>query len=432
MPAAAHCTAASSVVRLRSTCGRSSFAVSVPAGPPKESWVHIYLLHMFLLDSVHDSPVAYLPSLTICLSLTLPAKNGMSCVDARICCLAGSSFLEHRLRASLSSCGSRHDVDLIITGCERRPFSTIFDAQLLVPAESPRDVVIKVYRTSPSRPRERVRSWVTREYDILSTLAIASSMPSQPPVAVVEPLACLPDDLAIVTARAAGESFQTVLREHARYFSDLAARSRLRMLAFRCGEWLRAFQRVTHQPDDGPFDVSTLIEQIDQLMIRASAPSPFRLSSTLACQIRSYCTAALGTLATRELAVAGVHGDFFPGNILADGYDVRVLDFEMFRYGSVWFDVTYFIHQLRTLLFTPTFSPAVISAVEYSFLAGFTPSHVATRQRANRLFAMFLILHVLRRLVSFAEHHEMRVVRRLQAMRIARRHLRFLASATAP
>jgi hypothetical protein len=164
----------------------------------------------------------------------------MSCVNARICCLAGSSFLEHRLRAGLSSSGSRNDVDLIITGCERRPFSTIFDAQLLVPAESPRDVVIKIYRTSPSRPRERVRSWVTREYDILTTLAIASSMPSQPPVAVVEPLACLPNDLAIVTARAAGESFQTVLREHAHYFSDLAAPIWPRAHGFGCSPFAAA------------------------------------------------------------------------------------------------------------------------------------------------------------------------------------------------
>jgi len=328
-----------------------------------------------------------------------------------------------QVRAGITA---NQNVNIVINRSQRRKHSIVSDARVDELGKPACEIVVKTYRPTSNCSVERARDRVKTEYAILKELENPRSACQG--LRTVSPLLCLPDVLTIVTRKSDGENLQSLLKREARVFPRGNEISRVVMLAAACGRWLMNFQRIT-RVDAYPLDLSGVIDEIDHL-VRVCESQLWWSSPRLRNQIVSYCHAGRERITSADLIVSGIHGDYFAGNILAHGSDVTVLDFEMFRYGSVWVDVTYFLHQLQTLLLKPIFRRRVVSEAATAFLAGYGVGLPEECLRQNRVFNMFSILHIVRRLADSAGNGGTTRAKRWYERRMARIHMRHLHDKT--
>jgi hypothetical protein len=309
---------------------------------------------------------------------------------------------------------------------QRRNHSVLVDVAFQPLGKPTLDIVVKTYRPTSTSDIERMHAHMRAEFGALKALENGSTKACR--LGAVKPLLCIPDALTIVTAKSAGENLQTLIKREAVLFSLRKQTRHAAALAAASGRWLRNFQRLTRTADT--LNATNVIDEIDRLL-RDCESQPWWSAPGLRKQIISDCNASRNRFTADDLIVTGVHGDYFAGNILAHGVDdVTVLDFEMFRYGSAWADVTYFLLQLRTLLFKRIFRPSVVSACDTAFLTGYLAGSAQRCIGAHPLFKLFSILHVVRRLAGFADKNSMSVVQRWYARRVAQRHVKFLRQTT--
>lgn len=131
-----------------------------------------------------------------------------------------------------------------------------------------------------------------------------------------------------------GQRLDALLRDHALHENSLRSSCRL------AGEWLREFHG--RGPDPQPFDRARARELLEApLVLLDRAREVFGRAGT------DRASAAVRLLA-EELCNDGgarptvIHGDFWPGNVLARQGSVSVLDFEGARAGLAAYDVEYF------------------------------------------------------------------------------------------
>ena len=127
-----------------------------------------------------------------------------------------------------------------------------------------------------------------------------------------------------------------------------------------------------------------------------------------------------------DLRLCGVHGDFCPSNILIHGEEVTVLDFEMFKVGSVYQDVTYYLRHLETFRQKPTFRPKTISILRQALLGGYDKDIDAT----SPIFTLFKLRHIICHLVDILDAPGQPFHKRLFNKTIARRYIQGLKLAT--
>ena len=165
------------------------------------------------------------------------------------------------------------------------------------------------------------------EAEVLRTLC-----PQLPPaLAATLPVLLSEFDLGpqhlILYRAAAGYSFKHLIGR-----PWLARRTRLLRQAARvCGDWIATFHQATRTGEvvlEGP----TLAEEVEQPLLRyvEAVASPEQAE-----QVRPLIERTRAALAGAKVLLAQQHGDFWPGNVLWDGRQPAVLDWERSRPHSI-------------------------------------------------------------------------------------------------
>lgn len=262
----------------------------------------------------------------------------------------------------------------------RRADSTI--AEIDRGEQAPR-VIFKQHREEADLDRAAsIRA--RHEYDVLSELH--RTMGDRYSV----PFAPLVDELrgVVILERASGTPLDTIIATEKR------SRDAAQILApplYEAGAWLRTMQDVTRKDGTG----NELLDEITTTAVRdakkAAALHPH--IAKLRTKIADRIVALESRVRLAPLAVAGHHGDYWPGNAFISDGRVEVIDFEGFRSGMLLEDVAYFMIMLDLLL--PRFRRS-LPALRDSFLRGYLDGRPLDKD-ALALFTMTKVLHMMAR-----------------------------------
>jgi hypothetical protein len=208
----------------------------------------------------------------------------------------------------------------------------------------------------------------------------ATAADDSQPIIYTVPHALMIDEphAAVITARATGETLETMLRHKGKASVITPLR--------RAGMWLRVMQEQTRADEDGRYVLTaTVILALRDLDLAAAADPVLR-------RHHDAVTERLRTLesqvADRPLPVVGHHGDFSPANVFISERRVTAVNVDDFREGLPLGDVASFLLRLETMF--PRHRDASVA-----FLAGY--SDTPLDRLSLTLFRMTKALQLLAR-----------------------------------
>jgi Ser/Thr protein kinase RdoA (MazF antagonist) len=281
-----------------------------------------------------------------------------------------------------------------------RPFSTVLRVRVRT-AHGEVCAFIKRLKVSGRIDADlpRMRRRVQREFN--ATERIYRVLRAEDGLSVVRPVACFPDELALVTEKAGGETLARFVSQW-RPLSAGRRNEELRRTGARIGAWLRAFQRTA--PADECLSLDTMRSYLDvrlrQLLdSRRAAITPDDRALALA-----HFDAVAGRVAIGDLRTVPVHADLCPENVLVDAGRVTVLDFSMAKSGAIFHDLAHLYMHLEFLRTRGRVSGTAIDALEHAMLRAYDPELRPERP----LFALMLLQHVACHLAGMAERRPWR------------------------
>ncbi len=302
----------------------------------------------------------------------------------------------------------------------KRVYSSVIEVHITASNHEPVDAFIKIYSPIKGTSSDEINRRVEQDFKISGMLY--GKMKDDPELSVVRPLVYLPEFMTIVTEKSPGIQFQELLNKSARYYPSKDARTELEKICFNCGRWLKLFQDITCLHYDGALNTDEMLQDYERRTKWLVGSEKIPFDEQQRSKILHYVRSTKEALPPDMLIVSGVHGDFGPGNLLADETNVIVLDFAMYRYGSIYMDLTYFWHQLETLLLKPIFRPSVVTRLQRALLDGYDKSlHEKKPFQTLPLFKIFRIQHLVTRLAGMLpKHPDMSAFKRLYQARVAK------------
>jgi hypothetical protein len=245
-------------------------------------------------------------------------------------------------------------------------------------SESEPPLLVKYIMVS-SRP-EIAAETVRREFTALETARKMAGTDFN--ASIPEPLLALPEAGLIVTRKLNGVGLNHILWRNATWPQARLRTRELREIAFATGEWLGKFHRATRQADLR-LNAAAFEREMQQQLERCQKMGFTASAARNIFETVSRCLRRVGDV---SLPAASRHGDFTPRNILLDGRQLRVLDFENFVNADfVYEDVGKFVAYVSLLHGRPGYSRSALTAFAQDFLQGYgTP----LEQRMVQLFAM--------------------------------------------
>lgn len=322
-----------------------------------------------------------------------------------------------RLQAEAAAHFGTAHARLVPLAYEERPFSHLLRVAVCRHSTDRPDlhVFIKIFKAKSNDGLENMRQRVV--HDFHASQRFSAAMPHGPQFAVVRPVACYQEHLAIVTEQAHGDTLVAYLESRARWFPRQTTRRELTDTLSRIGRWLLFFQAI--EPVEGRVSLRDLREYVDLRLRRLTA---HRVFSPLQ---RQRILDRLDTLSLQvpaaHLASVPVHGDFAPGNILVSQDSIAVLDLAMIQRGSSLHDISRLYLQLDALQAKPHFRRAVVEILQSALLRGFDE----TLTPARPLFRYLLMLHRINHLGTLALNAEPFPASAL-SRRVRRIHLRWI------
>jgi hypothetical protein len=239
-----------------------------------------------------------------------------------------------------------------------------------------------------------------------------------------EPVICFPEMLAVVMKESQGMNLRDLIAKKARLYPSKATMNTLVEQSHRCGEWLRLFQTLTKKSIQAKLSLPNLIKDIDHRLKRLEHGK--RINTDWRARILRYLENEAAVVQESDLALCGVHADFSPSNVLVNDHEVIVLDFTMYRIGSVYHDLSYFHRYFENFLHKPIFRSGTIAALQDSFLKGYGKMV----NPASPIFRIFKMRHVICHFVGIAESKTIAPHARWFARRVTRRYQEWLADVT--
>lgn len=226
-----------------------------------------------------------------------------------------------------------------------------------------RELIVKTQkgRSGESRPPE-VRA--RHEFEVLEALhAGLSGAGDGIEVGVPRPLHLSLENASIVMERARGQSLEERIIQ-----SRLGSPQNLMQPLTSAGLWLREMQRATRRDENGAARLDEILERAaDDLQLAGSFDADIRRShSRLDERLRRLHERTR----PRCAALAGCHGDYWPGNLFTRSDGIEVIDFEGFHHGLGLEDVAYFLVHLE-LYFTRPVIRRHLSGLEQAFKDGY-------------------------------------------------------------
>lgn len=245
------------------------------------------------------------------------------------------------------------------------PYSRVFRIDL-ESRRAPLRVFLKIPRVRPDNCH-KVAASLRNEFDALTFLE--GRFGSTVGLGVVTPLGLYLEHHALATLEAQGVSLRAELARAAEWLVRRERRERLRELVRGCGRWLRQFHALTARPC-ASFDAGELAEycaqRLDRLARSAAstdARNALALAGRIRAEVQSFCEV--------ECPFAGRHNDFAAHNIFVSDSGTTVLDFYMFDYGPVHYDVCSFWMDLEFMKFDPRYCSSFLSTLQRDFLAAY-------------------------------------------------------------
>jgi hypothetical protein len=259
-------------------------------------------------------------------------------------------------------------------------------------------IFVKLFHANDAGPsgRESVRARVVRDFEFTSRLY--ASMATLPRYAVVRPLACFPDCMAVVTAEANGETLATLLERRAAWWPAARSVEEMGNALSAVGGWLRAFQAI--EPCGGRFSLASMRAYVDVRLRRLMATSPAQLDAGGREHILAYFDRIATLVDSGDLREVLTHADLAPSNVLVNGDQVTVIDFVTVAPGGVFMDVARLYTQLEFITAKPKFRPVVVGELQRRLLEGFDP----TLRPDRPLFRLFLLQHLLCHMSNLARN----------------------------
>jgi hypothetical protein len=255
------------------------------------------------------------------------------------------------------------------------------------------EIFVKVFkpRGPAGEQRDTMRTRVL--HDFATSVRVHRQMAGLDGFSAVRPIACFPDELALVTERAAGETLGAVLEREASWWPAGARVAKLERTLSRAGAWIRAFQ--AGRPETSAFSLAGMRHYVDVRLRRLTGMPRARFPETWHAGVLRYFDAR-----SAELRDAASHADIAPGNVLVDGNDIIVIDFAMATTGGKYHDVSRLYSQLEFLNCKPKFRASVVAKLQSALLEGFEPG-LSPR---HPLFELFLVQHVVCHLANLSGH----------------------------
>lgn len=242
-------------------------------------------------------------------------------------------------------------------------------AEVIVPTSGDvRERIIKVHQTRAGESRPACER-AAREFETL--VALYRGLAS--PYSVPRPLYLDVARATIVMERCAGSPLQQLVRE-ARTTMNRRHWIALVPVLRRTGAWLRHFQQQTTVDADIGSAFDALVDRARSDLQACRERLPDDRIAALATRLEHL----IGQSRPNSIRLVGQHGDFWPGNVYIDGDDVRVIDFEGFRYGLPYEDVSYFLLQLKLLTDYPLLRSRG-RRLSHAFLAGYEAGNVVDK-----------------------------------------------------
>lgn len=303
----------------------------------------------------------------------------------------------------------------------RRPYSALLRVRVAA-GYGTRGAYIKILEPRADTPAElaATRQNVQREFE--STKLVRIALAGRAGLEAVRPIACFPDEFALVTEEVDGPTLSAMLVRLSSGWPARGVAERTYDALRLCAAWLKAVQSAL--PAARAVTSDTVKKYLDRRLDELGKAARCRLTDRGRAMLERYRDRLLAGVAADGLGPAWIHADFCPDNIIVREGQVTVLDFTMAGSGTHYHDLAHLFLSLDAMRAKPWFRPAIVDRLQRELLEAFEPGLDADRP----LFALARFQHVLCHLVSLqtVTGH----VARLYADRQHRRYRSWLQDAT--
>ena len=291
----------------------------------------------------------------------------------------------------------------------RRPYSTVYRLALpprdgSTPLESRAGAYVKIFKPSAANRRnvEKYRQRLQTEFEVSRQLQ--QPFAGKRTVAVVKPLAWFPELLALVTEETPGRPLAELIERRCKRWHTKRELEQTLVQCYRAGEALALLQQATSMA--ALFNPDELVVYVDKRLQRLEQSPVAPFAAAQRRQVRDHLVRIARQCNGMQSGTCGSHGDFGPFNILAGRDHVTIIDFSMYRSGSIYNDVSYFCQRLESLLHKPTFSVSAIQRLTAEFLRGYNDGSGRQHDLIEKhaLFNAFRIKHLVNNYSALARN----------------------------
>ena len=230
--------------------------------------------------------------------------------------------------------------------------------------------------------------------DFKTTRRVYEAMAKYPQLGVVPPVACYPEDLALVTEEVAGATLLDYLMRHAAWLPSAGRREHLANTMASVGRWVRVFQSV--DPAGDGITVTELRDYVDHRLKKLVAHPGSHFSEGARQGVLCHIDTVGCQIDPSELSEVPIHADLAPGNILVSGDRIVVLDFAMAKRGTRLQDLTRLFVQVDLLGVKPQMTGRVLRRLQDAMVRGFDP----TLTPDAPLFRLMVLMHRINHLTT--------------------------------
>lgn len=251
---------------------------------------------------------------------------------------------------------------------------------------------IKLYNVDGCTPHyiDQMRQRGVRDFE--TTRRVHLLMRSVEGISTLRPIAFLPKHLAVVTEEVRGKTLGQLLTRQAGWYPERDTLDELCTVMSRIGLWLRTVQ--TLEVPNARFSLDGMREYLDVRLVRLVRHGG--LGAQERCGILKFFDERCADVDEADLQEVVIHGDLSPSNVMVAGTNVTVLDFEMWRTGSVFHDLSRIYHQIELRKLKPWFKPSALDRLLETAIAGFDPALRPERP----LFELLTLQHVINKLTK--------------------------------
>lgn len=240
---------------------------------------------------------------------------------------------------------------------------------------------------------------IENEYEMLKK--VNYNLERYKEISVVKPLSVFPKHLALVTLASPGDCALDVIKRGILKLGKSANFNRAINLSKNSGKFLVALQEANlgSEVNLSSIDIAqAIVGNIKELRSLLTYNAYNKM-------LRTMNSFLLDDFFTCAHTVVGsiFHGDFHPGNIIADANAVVVLDFSDNGIGSVYHDIARFWQSLNNYKIDPRFSQKKIKKLQDVFLCPLAPIH-SKLFTAYRLMTLFGAIKERLRLASLFQN----------------------------